>query len=104
RAWVQARCAVSRERRSRQLMMLRRMCQQVALPVEIIADETVRDADGLALSSRNRYLSEAERAEAPALAKTLAQVRSAVLGGERDLAAIEQRAHAHPAARVWKPD
>ncbi|GAA5242447.1 hypothetical protein BMMON2_52690 [Burkholderia mallei] len=103
-ACVQPRVAVFGKKDYQQLMIVRRMCQQLALPVEIIAAETVRDADGLALSSRNRYLSEAERAEAPELAKTLAQVRSAVLGGERDLAAIEQRALAHLAARGWKPD
>lgn len=103
-ACVQPRVAVFGKKDYQQLMIVRRMCQQLALPVEIIAAETVRDADGLALSSRNRYLSEAERAEAPELAKTLAQVRSAVLGGERDLAAIEQRALAHLAERGWKPD
>ncbi|AJY28488.1 pantoate--beta-alanine ligase [Burkholderia thailandensis 34] len=103
-ACVQPRVAVFGKKDYQQLMIVRRMCQQLALPVEIVAAETVRDADGLALSSRNRYLSEAERAEAPELAKTLARVRDAVLDGERDLAAIERRAVAHLAARGWQPD
>ncbi|ABC39343.1 pantoate--beta-alanine ligase [Burkholderia thailandensis] len=103
-ACVQPRVAVFGKKDYQQLMIVRRMCQQLALPVEIVAAETVRDADGLALSSRNRYLSEAERAEAPELAKTLARVRDAVLDGERDLAAIERRAVAHLSARGWQPD
>ncbi|MCM3373444.1 pantoate--beta-alanine ligase, partial [Bacillus velezensis] len=87
-----------------QLMIVRRMCQQLALPVEIIAAETVRDEDGLALSSRNRYLTPDERREAPELAKTLQRVRDSVLGGERDLGKLEQHAHTHLAERGWAPD
>lgn len=80
------------------------MCQQLAMPVDIVAAETVRDADGLALSSRNRYLSPAERQEAPELAKTLQRVRESVLGAERDLAKLEQQARAQLAGRGWQPD
>jgi Panthothenate synthetase len=61
-----------------QLMIVRSMCHQFALPTEIIAAETVRDTDGLALSSRNRFLQAAERAEAPVLAAELNRVRDAV--------------------------
>ncbi|SMF98209.1 pantoate--beta-alanine ligase [Burkholderia singularis] len=103
-ACVQPRVAVFGKKDYQQLMIVRRMCQQLALPVEIIAAETVRDADGLALSSRNRYLSPAERAQAPELQKTLARVREAVLGGTRDLAALERDAHDTLAARGWQPD
>ncbi len=101
---VQPRVAVFGKKDYQQLMIVRRMCHQFAVPTDIIAAETVRDADGLALSSRNRYLQAAERAEAPVLAAELNRVREAVLGGERDFAKIEQAAMAALAARGWQPD
>ncbi|TPQ45553.1 pantoate--beta-alanine ligase, partial [Burkholderia ubonensis] len=101
---VQPRVAVFGKKDYQQLMIVRRMCQQLALPVEIIAAETVRDEDGLALSSRNRYLTADERTEAPELVKTLQRVRESVLGGERDLGKLEQHARAHLAERGWAPD
>ena len=64
---VQPRVAVFGKKDYQQLMIVRNMCRQFALPTEIIPHETVRDSDGLALSSRNRFLSEAERKEAPRL-------------------------------------
>jgi len=75
-----------------QYVVLRDMVRQLALPVEIIPAETVRAADGLALSSRNAYLSSAERAEAPRLYRVLREVRDALLEGGRDYAALEARA------------
>jgi pantoate--beta-alanine ligase len=57
-----------------QQMLVRQMCQQFALPTQIISAETVRDADGLALSSRNAYLTPEQRAEAPRLYATLSQI------------------------------
>jgi pantoate--beta-alanine ligase len=101
---VQPRVAVFGKKDYQQLMIVRRMCNQFALPTDIIAAETVRDADGLALSSRNRYLQAAERAEAPVLAAELNRVRDAVLSGERNFAKIEQAAMAALAARGWQPD
>jgi pantoate--beta-alanine ligase len=85
-------------------MIVRRMCNQFALPIDIIAAETVRDNDGLALSSRNRYLQPAERAEAPMLAVELSRVREAVLAGNRDFARIERAAMDALAMRGWQPD
>ena len=76
---VQPRVAVFGKKDYQQLMIVRAMCQQFALPTDVIAAETVRDADGLALSSRNRYLAQAERAEAPQLAAAVQSVRDAVL-------------------------
>ncbi|AUT60152.1 pantoate--beta-alanine ligase [Paraburkholderia terrae] len=101
---VQPRVAVFGKKDYQQLMIVRAMTEQFALPCDIIAAETVRDADGLALSSRNRFLSEAERAEAPMLAVALARVREGVLSGNRDFAKLEQEAVASLAARGWKPD
>jgi pantoate--beta-alanine ligase len=101
---VQPRVAVFGKKDYQQLMIVRRMCHQFALPTDIIAAETVRDADGLALSSRNRYLQAAERAEAPVLAAELNLVRDAVRSGERNFAKLEQAAMAALAARGWQPD
>jgi pantoate--beta-alanine ligase len=101
---VQPRVAVFGKKDYQQLMIVRAMCHQFALPTEIVAAETVRDEDGLALSSRNRFLSGDERAEAPKLAEQLQRVREAVLSGNRDIAAIERDAMNALAERGWKPD
>ncbi|CAG9222674.1 pantothenate synthetase [Paraburkholderia sabiae] len=101
---VQPRVAVFGKKDYQQLMIVRAMTEQFALPTDIIAAETIRDTDGLALSSRNRYLTETERAEAPMLAATLQGMRQAVLSGNRDFAKLEQEAMASLAARGWKPD
>ena len=101
---VQPRVAVFGKKDYQQLMIVRRMCQQFAVPTDIIAAETVRDTDGLALSSRNRYLQPDERTEAPMLAAELNRVRDAVLAGERDFATLERAAMASLTARGWQPD
>jgi pantoate--beta-alanine ligase len=101
---VQPRVAVFGKKDYQQLMIVRAMCHQFALPTEIVAAETVRDEDGLALSSRNRFLSADERAEAPQLAAALQRVREAVLSGNRDIAALERDAMNALADRGWKPD
>jgi pantoate--beta-alanine ligase len=80
------------------------MVRQLALPIEIILAETVRAADGLALSSRNGYLSPEERAEAPALNEVLRRAREEMHDGKRDFQRIELQAMAHLAGRGWKPD
>ena len=79
---VRPSVAVFGKKDYQQLMIVRSMCHQFALPTDIIAAETVRDADGLALSSRNRFLQAAERAEAPVLAAELNRVRAAVLASD----------------------
>jgi len=102
---VQPRVAVFGKKDYQQLMIVRQMANQFALPVDIVPAETVRAEDGLALSSRNRYLGEAERAEAPVLYKTLHEVRDTVLGKDGvDLLAVEADALARLQARGWKPD
>ena len=75
-----------------QYVVLRDMVKQLALPVEIIPAETVRADDGLALSSRNAYLSPSERIEAARLYRILQEVRAALLTGRRDYSTLEAEA------------
>ena len=72
---VQPRTAVFGKKDYQQLFIVRGMVRQLELPLTIVAGETVREADGLAMSSRNAYLSVAERAEAPRLHRVLQDVR-----------------------------
>ena len=105
---VQPKVAVFGKKDYQQLMIIRRMVKQFALPVDIIPGETIRAEDGLALSSRNGYLSAAERVEAPELLRALQEVREQVL--QLDLrnasavSAIEKAAVSKLASRGWQPD
>jgi pantoate--beta-alanine ligase len=101
---VQPRAAVFGKKDYQQLMIVRNMCRQFALPVDIVAAETVRAEDGLALSSRNGYLSAPERSEAPQLVATLQAVRARYRAGFKDLAALEADARHALEARGWQPD
>ena len=105
---VQPRVAVFGKKDYQQLMIVRQMASQFALPVDIVPAETIRAEDGLALSSRNIYLSESERAEAPALQRQLNAMREQVLGlSEKTVSAlmdIEASALTQMQARGWKPD
>lgn len=101
---VQPRVAVFGKKDYQQLMIVRNMSKQFALPTEIIAADTFRADDGLALSSRNMYLSAEERAEAPALYRALNQVAEEVRGGHLDMFELERKAMASLADRHWKPD
>lgn len=106
---VQPRVAVFGKKDYQQLMVLRGMVRQFALPIEIVAVDTARADDGLALSSRNAYLSESERAEAPQLAATLHAVQAAVLaaaksGARIDATALEAQAMGTLRSRGWAPD
>jgi pantoate--beta-alanine ligase len=103
-ACVQPRAAVFGKKDYQQLMIVRRMARQFALPVEIIAAETVRAEDGLALSSRNGYLSAGERAEAPRLYRLLNQVKERVKQGEKNVLQIETDALNQLQQAGWKPD
>jgi pantoate--beta-alanine ligase len=103
-ACVQPRVAVFGKKDYQQLMIIRGMVRQFALPIEIVAGETQRADDGLALSSRNGYLSSAEREEAVQLSLTLRRMAEAINAGNRDFAAIEARAVETLAARGWMPD
>lgn len=101
---VQPRAAVFGKKDYQQLMMIRHMVRQFALPIDIVGGETFRADDGLALSSRNGYLSATERAEAVQLSKALRDMAEAVRAGERDVAALEARAMQSLAQRGWQPD
>ena len=104
---VQPKVAVFGKKDYQQLMVIRQMCRQLALPVDIVPAETVRAEDGLALSSRNGYLSTEERAEAVQLIQTLKEVQDKVLQGKltaADIQRIEQEAIAKLSTRGWQPD
>jgi len=101
---VQPRVAVFGKKDYQQLMIIRHMVRQFALPIEIVGSETRRADDGLALSSRNGYLSETERAEAVQLSKALQAMADALRSGEREFAAIEARAVQSLKERGWQPD
>ena len=101
---VQPQTALFGKKDYQQLMVLRNMTRQLALPIAIIGGETVRAEDGLALSSRNGYLTASERAQAPRLCRTLLGIRDAVRGGEGDYAGLERAAVAELDAAGWKTD
>lgn len=108
---VQPGTAIFGKKDYQQLMVLRNMVQQMALPIEVLGGETLRADDGLALSSRNGYLSANERSEAVQLSAALRRVQEAVAaqraaGGlsPDSLALLEQQAMATLSSRGWKPD
>ncbi len=101
---VQPQTALFGKKDYQQLMVIRNMTRQLALPIEIIGGETVRAEDGLALSSRNGYLSTAERVEAPRLYRLLNEIRSALRNGETDTVKLENAAISALTAAGWKTD
>jgi len=105
---VQPKVAVFGKKDYQQLMIIRQMAKQFALPVDIVPAETIRAEDGLALSSRNSYLSTDERREAPELQKLLQQVREQVMGlkqqSPEELKKIEAGALEMLTKRGWQPD
>ncbi len=101
---VQPQVAVFGKKDYQQCRVLDIMVRQLNLPVEMLLAETVRADDGLALSSRNGYLTPTERAEAPQLGAALRAIKSALEKGERDFAAVESNAHSTLVARGWQPD
>jgi pantoate--beta-alanine ligase len=101
---VQPRVAVFGKKDYQQLMVVRAMCRQFQLPVEILAHETIRADDGLALSSRNVYLSEAHRSQAPQMYAELCTIRAAILAGDHDTKALEAQATERLTRTGWLVD
>ncbi len=101
---VQPSVAVFGKKDYQQLMIVRNMARQFALPTKIIAAETYRAEDGLALSSRNGYLTDEQRAEAPALYRELNVVAEAIRAGKLDVSLLEKNAMENLHARGWQPD
>jgi pantoate--beta-alanine ligase len=87
---VQPDVALFGEKDYQQLMIIRRAVEDLSIPVEIVGVETTREADGLAMSSRNRYLSADDRARAPAIYRELERARGAIEAGARDFEALEK--------------
>ena len=100
---VMPHAAIFGKKDYQQYLVLRDMVRQLALPVEIIPAETVRAADGLALSSRNAYLTPAERAEAPRLHALLRNAQERIAKGERNFQRIELEAMALLSQNGWVP-
>jgi pantoate--beta-alanine ligase len=109
---VQPKVAVFGKKDYQQLMIIRQMAQQFALPVDIVAGETIRAEDGLALSSRNGFLSAEERVEAPQLQIALQNLRheiravlsSSLVTSPSQLVALEQKTIEALKHRGWAPD
>ena len=101
---VMPRSAIFGKKDYQQYLVLRDMVRQCALPIEIIPAETVRAPDGLALSSRNVYLSAAEREEAPQLYRTLKAAAAEIAAGARDFQRVDQESMSELSRRGWQPD
>ena len=101
---VQPDFAVFGKKDRQQLKLVRGMVQQFNLPIQIVPGETVRSDDGLALSSRNNYLSPVERTEAPRLYRTLREVADKIAQDRTDYANLEASARSELARHGWKVD
>jgi len=101
---VQPKVAVFGKKDFQQLRVIREMVRQFNLPIEILAGDTLREPSGLAMSSRNGYLSESERIEAAALQRQLATIVKAIQSGERDFDAVCTTASRHLKMAGWRVD
>jgi pantoate--beta-alanine ligase len=101
---VQPAAAVFGKKDYQQLLVIRSLVRQLALPIEIVPAETVRDSSGLALSSRNGYLSDLQRVEAAQLNAVLNNVAAALKANRSDWATLEQGAVDALTRRGWRPD
>jgi pantoate--beta-alanine ligase len=101
---VQPDVALFGKKDYQQLLVLRNMARQLALPIDVVGVDIVRAHDGLALSSRNGYLTPIERAEAPRLQRLLQRLAGAILAGCRDYALLERQVANELDANGWQTD
>jgi pantoate--beta-alanine ligase len=101
---VQPDVAVFGEKDFQQLLIIRRATLDLCMPIEIVGVRTAREPDGLAMSSRNRYLSAEQRAAAPAIFAELERARAAIESGATDLAAIVRRGSEALQQAGFRPD
>jgi pantoate--beta-alanine ligase len=101
---VQPDVAVFGEKDYQQLLVIRRLAEDLNLAVKVLAAPTMREADGLAMSSRNQYLTEDERKIAPALHRVLKRTAAAVQSGSRDFAGLEAQGFRELAEAGFAPD
>ena len=101
---VQPDVALFGEKDYQQLLVIRRMAADLCLPVEIVGHATVREPDGLAMSSRNQYLTKSERAQAPLLQRVLRETVFALREGARDFPALQQQAMQQLNEAGFRPD
>ncbi|MGF6592965.1 pantoate--beta-alanine ligase [Pseudomonas sp. 2835] len=101
---VQPDLAVFGQKDFQQLAVIRALVRDLNMPIQIIGEPTVRAEDGLALSSRNGYLSDEQRATAPALYRLLSQMAAAIEQGERDYPALIANGQQQLAAAGFRPD
>jgi len=101
---VQPHCAIFGKKDYQQLNIVRQMVAQFNLPIAIVGADTARAADGLALSSRNQYLSAEERKAAPKLYSTLQEMAARLYAGEKNMEQIQQQAVQSLAAQGWEPE
>ena len=101
---VQPDVAVFGKKDFQQLFIIRQLVQQMNLPIRIIAGKTIREADGLAMSSRNGYLNTAQRQVASQLYRVLHQVEQEVKGGKRDFSKLEAAAAQTLTQAGWMVD
>ncbi|MFD3299849.1 pantoate--beta-alanine ligase [Aquipseudomonas alcaligenes] len=101
---VQPDLAVFGEKDFQQLAVIRTLVRDLNMPIQIIGEPTVRAEDGLALSSRNGYLSAEQRAAAPALYRTLQQLASTIRDGNRDFAQLIEAGQASLVSAGFRPD
>lgn len=101
---VQPKTAVFGKKDYQQLAIIRGMVADFALPIEIVASNTMRANDGLALSSRNGFLNESERHAAPQLYQVLTDLKSQILNGAKDFSQLERDAQDRLTAQGWRVD